>query len=172
MEVCKGGQAKNPPWTNTSLHHLERQLDILAPKKMAHVSPSGQSNSPPLIWPICVKAHSHGAPSSAVGLLVQLDGHVVKRAGLPRDQPLEREGVKQSVRGLQGWPYIQTVILTVRGVGNVCCQSENALLPPKGRHLEYVHMKWMGWDNVSIPWTPCRGASGWEQLLLAQQIVL
>lgn len=65
---------------------------------MAHISPSGQSNSPPLIRPVCVSANSHGAPSSEVGLLVQLDGHVVKRAGLPRDQPLEREGVKQCER--------------------------------------------------------------------------
>lgn len=147
MKVCKGGQAKNPPWTNTRLHHLECQFDILAPKKMAHISPSGQFNSPPLIRPVCVKAHSHGAPSFAVGLLVQLDGHVVKRAGLPRDQPLEREGVKQRVwEACRAGLTYRLWFLLLRGLGTSVASLKMLCFPQKaGTQSMFI---WNGWGEA------------------------
>ena len=158
MEVCKGGQAKNPPWTNTRFHHrLECQLDILAPKKMAHVSPPGQSIVPINPACLCQRSQPWGslfggrAPSSEVGLL----GVLSSGQGFPEASHWKRR-VWISAKGLQGWSYTQTVILTLRGVGNVCCQSENALLPQKSRHSRYVHTKWMGMrqckDSLKTMW--------------------
>lgn len=168
MEVCKGGRAKNPPWTNTRFHHrLERQLDILAPKKMAHVSPPGQSIVP--VNPACLCQRTQLWGSLLGG---RAPGRVVKRAGLPRDQPLETEGVKQCERPAR--------LVLHTDCDSYCAGGWECLLPvwkcfasPKkaGTQSMFILNGW-GWGNVRIPWKPCGGASGEEHWLRAEQIVL
>lgn len=159
-------QSQKSPWKNTRLrHHVALQLDILAPKKMAHLRPSGQFNSPPGRSPsdqACVKAHSHGAPSSVVGLHHSPAGWACYQVGRPFQRPAIGKGVCEtaSVRGPWGWPYIQTGILTVRGVGNICASVKILCFPEKRRHTKYFHIKWMGMgqckDSLKTMWRSFR----------------
>ena len=129
---------------------MELQLDILAPKKMAHLRPSGQFKSPPGHSPsdqACLCQSSQPWGSLFCGRVHHSPaGWACYQVGRPFQRPAIGKGVCEtaSVRGLWSWPYIQTVILTVWGVGNICASLKILCFPEKRRHTKYFHIKWMG----------------------------
>ena len=104
-------QSQKSPWTNTRLHHhLELQLDILAPKKMAHLRPSGQFKSPPGHSPsdqACLCQSSQPWGSLFCGRVHHSPaGWACYQVGRPFQRPAIGKGVCEtpSVRGLWSWP--------------------------------------------------------------------
>lgn len=158
-------QSQKSPWTNIRFHHhLERQLDILAPKK------DGQPQSirpvQPSFWPFSIRSGLSVLRLTPMGLTLLCRAPSPagwacgQWAGSARDQPLGGEGVEQQVWEACGAAFTHRLwLLLFWGLGTSVQIWKYFASQEKADTQNVFILNGWGWGSLRIPWKPCNEAS-------------